>query len=467
MTFCNPVRASTRTHWRKLGFALGFVSMLAAFLPLNPQPAQAQNNAIFALRDAETEELLRSWEIPLARAAGLDLNTVRVFVIGGLDFNAFATFPQDIFLNAGLILEAKTPNEIIGVMAHETGHISGGHLTRGMDAMEKASIPMLLSLIVGVAAMVAGGGMAGMAIIGMGQSVAQNQFNAFSRIQEASADQIAVKLLRDTRQSPRGMYNTFLRMADEQARMSYKINKYAVSHPIGQDRVSALQDSLDNSPYRDVPDPPQSVHALQMIQAKLAGFALPVEDTLRRYPVSNKSAAARYARAMAYMKKPDLQGALAEINSLIAEEPNNPYFHEVLGQIHVMMAKPALGVPAYQRAVSLKPQSSLLRMALGTAQLALDNPAVAPDALNNLKAALLVENEDPFTWYQVAKAYNMMKNLPMADLATAESKYVVGDMPQAFVFASRARSRLPQGGVDWQRANDILGAAQAAARQRR
>lgn len=467
MTFCNPVRASTRTHWRKLGFALGFVSMLAAFLPLNPAPAQAQNNAIFALRDAETEELLRSWEVPLARAAGLDINTVRVFAIGGLEFNAFATFPQDIFINAGALLQAKTPNEIIGVMAHETGHISGGHLSRISGAIEKASIPMLLSLIVGVVAMVAGGGPAGMAIIGMGQSVAANQMNAFTRVQESSADQIAVKLLRDTRQSPKGMYDTFVRMADEQARLSYKINPFAVSHPIGQERVSALQTALDTSPYRDVPDSPQSVHALQMIQAKLTGFALPVEETLRRYPLSIKSAAARYARAMAYMKKPDLQGALAEINSLIAEEPNNPYFHEVLGQIHVMMAKPALGVPAYQKAVSLKPQSSQLRMALGTAQLALDNPAMAPAALTNLKAALMVENEDPFTWYQVAKAYNMMKNLPMADLATAESNYVVGNLPQAYTFAARARSRLPQGGTDWQRANDILSAAQAGARQRR
>jgi predicted Zn-dependent protease len=441
--------------------------MLAAFLPMAPKPAQAQNNALFALRDAETEELLRSYELPLARAAGLDVNTVRVFVIGELDFNAFATQPQDIFINAGALLEVKAPNELIGVMAHETGHLSGGHVSRMGDAMEKATIPMLLSLIVGVAAMVAGGGPAGMAIMGLGQSVAQNQFNAFSRVQESSADQIAVKLLNATHQSPKGMYNTFVRMAEELARGSYRIDPYAVSHPIGQDRVSALQDHLDSSPYRDVPDPPQSVHALQMVQAKLAGFALPPDETLRRYPVSNTSAAARYARAMAYMKKPDLQKALSEINSLIAEEPNNAYFHEVLGQIHVMMARPALGIPAYQKAVSLKPTSPLLRMALGTAQLAMEDPALAPTALNNLKAALLVENEDPFTWYQVAKAYNMMKNLPMADLATAESKYVVGNMPEAVIFASRARSRLPQGGTDWQRANDIIGAASAAARNRR
>jgi predicted Zn-dependent protease len=420
-----------------------------------------------ALRDTETEELLRSYELPLARAAGIDLNTIRVFVAGDMSVNAFATQPQDIFIMAGMLLTVKTPNELIGVLAHETGHLSGGHLTRGQDAMSKATIPMLLSMIVGVAVMIAGGGPAGSAIMGMGQSMAMNQFMAYSRVEESSADQIAMKLLNATHQSPMGMYNTFVRFAQEEARMSYKIDPFAVSHPVGQDRVSALQDLVDASPYRDVPDPPQSVRALQMVQAKLAGFMLPPEETLRRYPVSNTSAAARYARAMAYMKKPALQQALSEINSLIAEEPNNPYYYEVLGQIHVMMAKPILGIPAYQKAVSLKPQAPQLRAALGTAQLAMEDPNLAPAALTNLKAALLVEEEDPFTWYEMAKAYSLMKNLPMADLATAESNYVVGNMPQAFIFASRARSKLPQGTPDWQRANDIIGAAGPSVRQRR
>lgn len=467
MMFCNPVQAPTRTHWRKLSFVLGFMGLLAAMVPLAPSPAQAQNNALFALRDTETEELLRSYELPLARAAGMDLNTVRVFVAGDLSINAFATQPQDIFIMAGMMLTVKSPNELIGVMAHETGHLSGGHLSRGSDAMAKATVPMLLSLVLGLAVMIAGGGQAGAAIIGMGQSIAQNQFMAFSRIQESSADQIAMKLLTATHQSPMGMYNTFVRFAQEEARMSYKIDPFAVSHPIGQERVAALQDLVDSSPYRDVPDPPQSVRALQMVQAKLAGFILTPEETLRRYPLSNSSAPARYARAMSYMKKPDLQKALAEINSLIQDEPNNPYFYEVLGQLHVMMAKPALGVPAYQKAVSLKPQAPQLRMALATAQLALDDPAMAPAALNNLKAALLVEGDDYYTWYQVAKAYSMMKNLPMADLATAESNYSIENMPQAIVFASRARAKLPQGSGDWQRANDIIGAATAAVRERR
>jgi predicted Zn-dependent protease len=264
-----------------------------------------------------------------------------------------------------------------------------------------------------------------------------------------------------------GMYNTFVRFAQEEARSSFKIDPFAVDHPTGQDRVSALQDLVDSSPYRNVPDPPQSVHALQMVQAKLAGFILPVNEVLRRYPVTDTSEAARYARAMAYMRKPELQKALDEINSLIQQEPDNPYFYEVLGQIHVMMARPMLGIPAYQKAVSLKPRAPQLRAALATAQLATDNAALAPAALTNLKAALLVEGEDPFTWYEVAQAYSVMKNQPMADLATAESRYNGGDYRQAVLFAGRARRGLTQGGADWQRANDIIGAAAAAAQEAR
>ena len=271
MTFCNPVQAPTRTHWRKLSFVLGFIGLLAALVPLAPSPAQAQaqNNALFALRDTETEELLRSYELPLARAAGMDLNTVRVFIAGDLSINAFATQPQDIFIMAGMLLTVKTPNELIGVLAHETGHLSGGHLTRGTDAMAKATIPMLLSLLVGVAVMIAGGGQAGAAIIGMGQSIAQNQFNAFSRVQESSADQIAMKLLTATRQSPMGMYNTFVRFAQEEARQSYKIDPFAVSHPIGQERVAALTQMARI--YRELGD---SVRAKECLEA--AGRPAPV-----------------------------------------------------------------------------------------------------------------------------------------------------------------------------------------------
>jgi predicted Zn-dependent protease len=462
LTFCNPVGRSARRRLRKLTFLAGFVGALVLLAPPGLGPAEAQNNSVFALRDTETEELLKSYEVPLARAAGLDTNAVHVYVMGDNEVNAFATTPEDIFILSGMLLYVKNPNELIGVMAHETGHLAAGHVSIRSDAMSKAMVPMLLSLVVGLAVMVAGGGEAGMAIMGIGQSIAMGQLIQFTRVQESAADQIAMRLLTATRQSPMGMYNTFVRFAQQEAMASSHIDTFAADHPMGQERVSALQDLVDASPYRDVPDPPQSVRALQMVQAKLAGFSLPVNEVLRRYPVTDTSAPARYARAMAYMRKPELQHALDEINSLIRDEPDNPYFYEVLGQIHVMMARPLLGVPAYQRAVSLKPQAPQLRTALATAQLATDNPALAPAALSNLKAALLAESEDPFTWYEVAQAYSMMKNQPMADLATAESRYNGGDYRQAVIFAGRARRGLTQGGADWQRANDIISAAASA-----
>ncbi len=430
-------------------------------------PAAAQNNSIYALRDTETEEMLRSYELPLARAAGLDLNSVHVYMIGDMEINAFATQPEDIFIFAGILLWLRKPNELIGVMAHETGHLAAGHLSRGAYGMKKAMIPMLLSMVAGLGAMIAGAGELGMAIMGIGQAMAQGQMAQFTRVQESTADQIAAKLLLATHQSPLGMYQTFQRFAQEEAMGAYKIDKFAVDHPSGQDRVFDLNDMVEASPYREVQDSPESLHTFQMVQAKLAGFILPVKDALNRYPESDNSEPARYAHAMIYLRQPNLQKALASVNSLIAEEPNNPYFYEVRGQIYMGMAKPALAIPDYQKSVNLRPNAPQLRLALATAMLATENAGLAGDALKNLKAAILAENDDPSTWYQAAQAYSMLNNEPMANLATAELWYSAGDMTKAVVFATRARGKLPQGGADWERAQDIIGAAGPMAGQRR
>jgi len=229
---------------RKLTFAAGFVAALLAYAI----PAQAQNNRAFALRDTETEEMLRNYEMPLARAAGLDLNSVNVYLAPDIEINAITTYPEDIFIFAGILLWLRKPNELIGVMAHETGHISAGHLSRGEYGMKKAMIPMLLSLVAGVAAIIAGAGALAPAIMGIGQAYAVGQFALFTRVQESTADQIAAKLLLATHQSPMGMYQTFQRFANEEAMSAYKLDKFAVDHPSGQDRVFDLNDMVESSP---------------------------------------------------------------------------------------------------------------------------------------------------------------------------------------------------------------------------
>ena len=419
-------------------------------------PAVAQSLQL--LQDTETELALNSYEAPLAKAAGLDPNAVRVYLVDDPSVNAFVAEGQNIFMQTGIILYVHSRNELVGVMAHETGHIKAGHLSRDSAAMSKASIPIIASTIIGVAAMVLGAGRAGMAIMSAGQQIAEGQFTRFTYIQEGTADQIAVKLLNATHQSPRGLLDVFNRFANEEAMSGEQIPPYAQNHPVGRDRVAYLQSLVDASPYRDIKDSPSQMHAFEMVKAKLAGYVLPVEEVFNRYPLSDTSEAARYARAMAYMRKPDFTSALSEIDSLIKDEPNNPFFYEVLGQIYITRSQPGEAVPAYQKSVDLLPTAPELRVELAAAQLATDNTSLARPALANLKLALQQghENEDTYAWFEEAQAYSELGNEPLANLATAERYYADDDGEKAKYFASQALRGLSQGTPDWQRASDIL-----------
>jgi predicted Zn-dependent protease len=471
LAFCNPllrirlIASMLSRRAKPIAFLFGVLTGVCTL----PLPAGAQG--LLLLRDTETERAMRSYEDPLLKAGGIDPAGVKIYLVNDPTVNSFVAEGQNMFIQTGMIMFARNSLELKGVMAHETGHIVGGHLTRGTAAIQKATIPMLLSMVIGIAAIAAGAGEAGMLILMGGQGIAQNQFNAFSRVQEATADQIAVKLLDKTHQSSRGLLATFGRFADEEARAQDRMNPYASDHPMGRERVANLEDQVEVSPYKDVPEDPAVEHEYEMIQAKLAGYIEPLQTVFTRYPPSDTSKMARYARAMAYSRKPDLPKALAEINSLIKDEPNNPYFYEVLGQIYVSMAKPELGVVAFQKSVDLMPDAPQLRVALGAAQLATEKPSFAQPALHNLKIALQQEeqmqDDDPFAWYEAAQAYSLMGNEPMADLATAERYYSVGAMGPAVQFAFRARHGLAQGSPDWQRANDIVAIAMPAARGQR
>jgi len=345
------------------------------------------------------------------------------------------------------------------VLAHETGHVAGGDVIRGGMAMQKASIPMLIGMAVGVAAMIAGAGDAGMGALMMGQQAAMAQYLQFSRAQESTADQRAITYLDRTHQSGQGMVDAFERMANENARSAYYNKDFISDHPADRERIDALENRVNASPWKDVADSPAAIHQFPMIQAKLTGYLSDPDEVLIRYPLSDDSDEAHYARAMAYFRKPDMKKALAEINTLLGREPNNPYFWETLGQIYVEMSKPEKGIAPYQKAVDLMPDAPLIRVALAAAQLATEKPAMAKPALDNLKVALQQENNSTFGWYEAAQAYSTLGNQPMADLATAERYYWAGGMKQAAVFATRAERKLPKGSTEWQRANDIMSVA--------
>ena len=334
-------------------------------------------------------------------------------------------------------------------------------MIRDVAAMRKAMVPMLIGLAVAIAAMVAGGGDAGMGAILMGEQAAQAQFFQFSRAQEATADQMGQKYLMATHQSGRGMLEVFGQFAREEAEMKllYPNTPLLSDHPGGRERINALEQLVEGSPYKDVKDTPEVVHQFHLIQAKLAGYLSKPDTVLTRYPVTDSSTEARYARAMAYFRKPDMQKAFTEASSLAKEEPNNPYFWELLGQIHVEMSQPDKGIGPYQKSVDLLPNAPLLRISLAAAQLATERPAMVKPAVDNLKIALHEENDNTFGWYEAAQAYSDAGNEAMANLSTAELDYTVGNYQAAQHFAMLAQHKLPAGSPDWQRATDILAVA--------
>ncbi len=424
---------------------------------LTIQPAAAQSLQI--VRDTEIEHVLRGYENPILKVAGLDPAAVKIYLVQDPSINAFVAEGQNIFINTGLLQQLTTPNQIIGVMAHETGHMAGGHLVRDTGAISKAMVPMLIGMAAGVAAMIAGAGEGGMALMGLGMTTAQAQFMQFSRVQEATADQMGQKFLRDTHQSGRGMLEVFEKLADEEAMSAYKVDPMAMDHPASRERIDLLQRLVDASPYRDVKDSPAAINELHLIQAKLAGNLDAVDAVLAHYPASDTGEEARYARAIAYSRQPDLPKALEESNALVKDDPGNPYFWEVLGQLYVDMSQPEKGIGPYQKSVDLMPDAPLLRVGLASAQLATEKVVLAKPALANLKVALQQENDDPFAWFEAAQAYSELGNDAMANLATAERYYNTGAMTAAAHFAKLAEKKLTPGSPDWQRAGDIMAVA--------
>jgi len=456
LPICKLLKGQLVGRHVRWAFRLMVTSVCVFGLAIEPALAQA----LQLIRDTEIERLLKSYEDPILVAAGLDPAVVKMYIVQDPSINAFVAEGQNIFINTGLLQQLHTPNEVIGVLAHETGHIAGGHLIRDTSAISKAMIPMLVGVAAGVAAMLAGAsGQAGMALMGLGMTAAQAQFMQFSRAQEATADEMGQKFLRETHQSGQGMLDVFQRLADEEAMSAYKPDPMIMSHPAPRERLELLQQLVDASPYKDVKDSPEAVHAFRMIQAKLAGYLDPVDFVLTHYPLSDNSEEAHYARAVAYFRQPDLQKALAECDTLIKTEPNNPYFRELQGQIYVDMGRPESGVPPYQKSVDIMPDAPLLRLNLAAAELATEKTALAKPALDNLKIALRQESDNSFAWFEAAQAYSDLGNEPMANLSTAERYYNIGAMSAAAHFAGLAQKSLAPGSPDWQRASDIMAVA--------
>jgi len=441
------------------------IAATIAFAPVGTAQAQGQNLSL--IRDTETERVLRSYLDPILVSAGLNPQAVRLHLINDQAINAFVSDGQQMFIHTGLITEAENANQLIGVLAHETGHMAGGHLIRLREGMRVATVPMLLSVAAGLGVMLLGAPDAGAAIMMSGSQFAMGSLFSFTRVQESAADQAAVRYLEATQQSGRGMLDLFRRFEGEEILSYERQEDYARSHPAPRDRINRLEQLVEASPYAAAPEDPEVAYSFAMMKAKLRGYINSPQVTLRQYPQEDVSQAARYARAMAYFRWPDMDRAMREIESLLAEEPDNPYFLEMYGQINVERGRIAEGLPSYARAVELMPDAPQIRSAYGSALLASGVEENVGKARVELEAALRQESDLAFAWYELAKAYNMLGLQGEAQLATAERYFNVGAYQEAVTFAYRAQQRLESGTRDWQRANDIMAIAQAQAASQR
>lgn len=445
---------------RAIAMLTSVALLLTSWPAMGPVSAQTKAKGPPLLRDTETEQLLRDYSRPILRAAGLEKQNIQVVIINNPSFNAFVADGRRIFVNYGALLKSETPNQIIGVLAHETGHLAGGHLAKMRQQIANAQTQLIVAMLLGVGAAVAGArsgsGAAGAAAIAAPQSMIMRTLLSYQRQQEESADKAGVKFLNATGQSARGMYETFKRFQNDSLFSAYGADPYMQSHPMPAERVEALQGLAKSSPYWDKKDDPALQHRHDMMRAKVSGFMERAETVYRRYPMSDNSLPARYARAIATYLHGDPRSAIAQIDALIKVEPTNPYFYELKGQALLEGGRPAEALAPLRKAVQLSRQAPLIEMLLGQALVASDNKAYLSEAISILKAALAREPEAPIGYTQIAMAYARKGDLADADLAAANAAYLRGDQKTARDLASRAKTRFAVGSPGWVRADDIV-----------
>jgi len=429
-----------------------------------PAPAQEGSGAgsdVVVIRDAEAETLLRNFADPLFRAGGIDPGLVRIILIRDAAINSFVSTGNRMFINTGLIEQADSALELIGVMAHETGHIVDGHLSRLPEAMNRAMYETLAAMLVGLAAGFAGrnagGGEAAAGIALGGAQMAQRGMLSFSRAIEAAADQAAMRVLDRNCWSAAGLLGLFHKLEGQEALVSDLQDPYVRTHPLTAERIGYVQNHVDTSPCSTRPLPAKWESGFQMVRAKLVGFLAGPDEVLRRYPERDGSAPARYARAIMLYRQGHTDPALVLLRTLLAEQPADPWLQELEGQILFDGGRGREALGPYHEAARLAPDQPLLQQELAHAEIETGDPALLRPAIARLQRALARERSDPFSWHELGVAWGRLGDMGQANLALAEEALARRDVKNAKALAARALGALPPGPARL-RATDIANA---------
>jgi predicted Zn-dependent protease len=452
-------RRATRALWLRAGLAALLVATSVA-----ATAARAQDDVTGLIRDTEVEEILRADTAPIFRAAGLNPDEVRIIIVGDKEINAFATTGSNVgmssgpvmAINTGLIAETANTNQLLGVVAHETGHLAGGHMFRSGEGEKQALKTFLLTMGLGIMAALAGAPDAGAALLYSSSYFATLDYLAYSREQEARADQAAATYLEAAGMSGKGLVDFFDKFRYQEVFEHARQYPYFQNHPISSERIEMLHSRVEKLPHYNAVDPPEMQASHDLMVAKLKAFINPPMQTFQDYKEGDTSFPARYARAIAYYKANDTTRSLIAIDALLKEQPNNPYLWELKGQVLFDSGQIRESEEPYRRSVALKPEAPLLAINLGQTLVAEEDRTKLDEAITYLKRALDRENDNAFAWRELAQAYDAKGEGGMARLATAEEQYSLGQMKDARIFAMRARELLPRNTPQWRRATDIV-----------
>lgn len=448
----NPARRASGLRHAVL--AAGALAM-AAVGPLSTI-AWAQG-APRTIEDTEINDILHKECDPVFVAAGINPRDMRILMIEDKELNAGTATGHLIGINTGLIQETKTPGELIGVMAHETGHAAGGHTVRGEQEMQRAAMnPMLLTLGLGLLAVVAGAPDAGAALLGSASYFGTLGALGYSREQESRADQAAITYLERAGYSSKGLVDFFDNFRYQEVFEEARRYPFFQTHPISSERIEGLRRRAEEQPHYNTPDKPELIADHAVMKAKLFAFTQPAQQTFIKYPVTDMSYPARYARAIAYFRETEIEKALKATDVLLAEQANNPYLWELKGQILFEAGRAKESEAPHRRSAELKPNAPLLQINLARAILAQEDGKRADEAIQHLQTALAFDRDNAFAWALMAQAYDAKGDGGAARLASAEEHYSLGDLVQARIFALRAREMLQRNTPQWRRATDIV-----------
>jgi predicted Zn-dependent protease len=454
---------AVKAKWPRIVLLSGII---AAAVAAAAPSASAQNLPL--IRDTEIENVLNDYARPLFKAAGFGSGRIKMRIVQNDAFNAFVLDGKNVFVHTGTLMQANTPNEVIGVIAHETGHITGGHMAALRARIAKDQTRSLLAQILGIGLIVAGGvaggdsasglGGAGQGVLFGGNEVIMRSLLAERRQQESAADQAGLTLLNATQQSGRGMLTTFERFAAQEYISDAQKDAFARSHPLSTDRLARLRKLVETSPYYGNKDTPELQLRHDLMRAKLSGYLEKPQTVFNRYPESDQTLPARYARALArfFMGGPGaLEAALADVDGLIAARPNNPYFWEVKGDLLMRAGRNREAIPSLRQAIKLDPNASLIRVQLAGALQEDSTPAAVNESVALLRKSL-IDDENSRAFRLLANSYYKQGKQPEADAMIAQAYFLEGDLKQAQLFAKRAQKMLRSGTPEWLKNDDII-----------